>query len=261
MTDSFLTVDGTPIHYRLDGHEGAPVLVLSNSLGTDLSMWDAQIPAFARAFRVLRYDTRGHGQSGRGGEPCTIERLGLDVVGLLDGLAIGRAHCCGISMGGMTGMWLGVHAAHRVAKLALCNTSAHIGPPERWNTRIDAVRAGGMTAIVQAVIGAWFTPEFFAREPAVTGAIRLQLERMSPEGYIAACAAIRDMDQRDAIGAIRAPTLVVTGSRDGATPPAEGRFLAGRIPGARHVELDAAHLSNIEAASGFNEALVSFLLA
>jgi len=201
MTDSFLAIDATPIHYRVDGAAGAPVLVLSNSLGTDLSM------------------------------------------------------------GGMTGMWLGVHAPDRIAKLALCNTAAYIGPSERWDARVGAVRAGGMAAIAQTVIGVWFTPPFLAREPGVTGAIREQLERTSPDRYIAACAAIRDTDLRDAIGAIQAPTLVVAGAHDGSTPPTHGRFLAERIPGARYVELDAAHLSNIEAAPRFNEALVSFLLA
>ena len=259
MADAFLEVDGARIHYRVEGPDTAPVLMLSNSLGTDLTMWDPQIAALARGWRVLRYDTRGHGESSAPPGPYTIERLGRDVLGILDGLAIERAHFCGLSMGGMIGMWLGVNAPARIGKLALCNTAARIGPPERWNTRIEAIRANGMASIARGIMQVWFSPAFHERDPAAIDAIRRKFERIGPDGYIACCEAVRDMDQRDAIAAIRAPTLVIAGSVDGSTPPVEGRFLADRIPGARYVELTAAHLSNIEAAPRFTEALTAFL--
>src|SRR6185369_3871214 len=173
MPDSVLNIGDVALRYRFDGPADAPVLVLSNSLGTDLTMWYPQIPSFARTFRVLRYDTRGHGQSGVGRERCTIERLGGDVLALLDALGIERAHFCGLSMGGATGMWLGVHAPDRIARLALCNTAARIG----------AVRAGGMGAIIEAVIDVWFTRGFAQRDPAAIARIRSQLERCPPDGY------------------------------------------------------------------------------
>jgi 3-oxoadipate enol-lactonase len=254
-----IDVAGAGIHCRFDGAADAPVLVLSNSLGTDLGMWDAQVPELARAFRVLRYDTRGHGASTAAPGPYAIDLLGRDVIGLLDRLGIERAHFCGLSLGGMTGMWLGVHAPARLHRLVLANTAARIGSPETYNARIDQVRAGGMGAVSQAVLARWFTPAFAARHPDRIADMRRMIERTPAEGYAACCAAIRDMDQRDAVAAISAPTLVITGIHDLATPAADGRFLAERIKGATCVELDAAHLSNIEAAPAFTAALLAFL--
>jgi 3-oxoadipate enol-lactonase len=233
--------------------------VLSNSLGTDLAMWDAQMPALLQLFQVLRYDTRGHGRSSVPGAAYAVDRLGRDVLALLDACGLARAHFCGLSMGGMTGMWLGCHAAARVERLALCNTAARIGPPEVWDKRIEAVRGGGMAAITSAVIERWFTPAFRAREPDAVARIVAMLHATPPDGYVAACGAIRDMDQRDRIAAIRARTLVIAGASDQATPAADGRVVAEKIPGARYVELAAAHLSNIEAADDFTAALVDFL--
>ena len=252
-------VDGCGIHCRFDGPAAASVLVLSHSIGTSLSMWDPQIEALAREFRVLRYDSRGHGRSAVTPGPYTIDRLAQDVVGLLDRLRIARAHFCGLSMGGMVGQWLGVHAPERLHKLALCNTAARIGTPEMWNARIEAVRKGGMASISAAVLERWFTPAFIASEPETVAATREVLEATSPDGYVACCAAIRDMDQREAISALRVPTLVIAGAYDGATPPADGRLLAERIRSARYVELEASHLSNIEAAPRFTAALLEFL--
>ena len=257
--DIFLEVDGARIHCRLDGGRGAPVLVLSNSLGTDLALWDPQINTLARTYRVLRYDTRGHGKSTATPGPCSIERLGRDVVGILDQLAIDRVHFCGLSLGGMTGMWLGIHAPRRLQRLVLANTAAHIGPPDNWNARIEKVRAGGMSAISQAVLERWFTPAFMTGHPAELASIRRMMESTPAEGYIACCAAVRDMDQRDAIAAIGVPTLIIAGTFDVATPVAAGRFLADHIEGAEYTELAAAHLSNIEAAPAFTHALRAFL--
>ena len=252
-------VDGAGMHYREDGQADTPVLVLSNSLGTDLTMWEPQVADFSRRFRVVRYDTRGHGASAVTPGPYTIEQLGRDALGLLDGLGISRAHFCGLSMGGMIGMWLAVHAPERLDRLVLCNTAALLGPREMWDARIAAVESGGMAAIAPAGLARWFTEPALRRPHAMVEAMRRVLLATSPEGYSACCAAIRDMDQRDAIAAVRAPTLVITGTRDVATPPADGQFLAQRIPGAHYVELDAAHLSNIEAADQFSDAVLSFL--
>ena len=255
----FADLADVSLHYQFDGDPAAPVLMLSNSLGTDLGMWSPQMGVLTQSFRVLRYDTRGHGQSNVPPGPYTVAQLGRDVLGLLDALEIPRAHFCGLSMGGVTGMWLGVHAPQRVGSLALCNTAAKIGTPDIWNARIDAVRAGGMDAIVPAVLGRWFTPAFLAQASPELAAVRAGLESTPPDGYVACCAAVRDMDQRDAIAGIRAPTLVIAGTHDLATPPGDGRFVAQRIPDARYVELPASHLSNIEAAGGFNAALTGFL--
>ena len=260
--DHFIEVDGASIHCRIDGADGgddAPVLVLSNSLGTDLAMWNPQIDALRRTFRVVRYDTRGHGTSTVTPGPYAVERLGRDVVGVLDGLGVGRAHFCGLSLGGITGMWLGIHAPDRLRRLVLANTAARIGPPDNWNARIDKVKTGGMAAISSAVLDRWFTPAFMAAHPAKMAAMRKMMESTPAEGYVACCAAVRDMDQRDAIAAIRAPTLVIAGTQDVATPAADGRFLANQIKGAKYVELDAAHISNIEAAPAFTDALLAFL--
>jgi 3-oxoadipate enol-lactonase len=251
--------EGARIHYRFDGDEGGPVVMFSNSLGTNLSMWDAQAPALAARFRVLRYDTRGHGQSSVTPGPYRIMQLGPDVVRLLDELEIERAHFCGLSMGGMTGMWLGVYAAPRIERLVLCNTAAKIGTPDIWNARIEAVRQGGMAAVAGAVIQRWFTPEFIARAPDAIERTRQMILSTPPEGYIANCAAIRDMDQRETISRISASTFVITGAKDTVTTPSDARYIVERVACAQYAELDAAHLSNIEAAERFTQRLVQFL--
>jgi len=247
------------LEYRVDGRPDAPLLVLSNSLGTTMDMWEPQMPALLASFRVLRYDARGHGRSSVPPGPYTIAQMGEDVLALLRQVEARRGHFCGLSMGGMVGMWLGVHAPALVDRLALCNTAARIGPPEAWNQRIARIHEGGMAAITEAVLARWFTPEFIASgAPAVAMARRMLLEA-SPEGYTAACAAVRDMDQRDDVGRIGAATLVVAGARDLVCTPADHRDLAERIDGARYVELDAHHISNLERPVEFTRALVDFL--
>lgn len=255
----FIEADSAAIHYRLDGRAGAPVLVLSHSLGTTLAMWDPQIPPLTGRFRVLRYDSRGHGESAVTPGPYTIERLARDVLVLLNGLGIERAHFCGLSMGGMVGMWLGAHAPERLERLVLCNTAARIGPPEIWDTRIENVRKNGMNPIATPVLGRWFTPAFHERMPGAIEGMRRMLIETSVEGYVGSCAAIRDADLGEALSRIRARTLVIAGTHDAATPPADGRFLAERIQGARYVELAAAHLSNIEAPERFTAEMTAFL--
>jgi 3-oxoadipate enol-lactonase len=255
----FIEHDGARFHYRFDGPAGAPLLVFSNSLGTNLSMWDTQVAALGARFRILRYDTRGHGQSSVTPGPYSITQLGRDVVALLDSLEIERADFCGLSMGGMTGMWLGVYAAGRLRKLVLSNTAAQIGTAEIWNARIDAVRQGGMAAVAESILRRWYTPAFLARSPADVERTRQMILSTAPEGYIANCAAIRDMDQRETISRITAPTLVIAGANDPITTPEDAHFIAGRIPGAKCEELDAAHLSNIEVSEAYTGALLQFL--
>jgi 3-oxoadipate enol-lactonase len=257
----FAEIKGFRTHYTLAGAAGAPVLVFSNSLGTNLSMWNPQLPVFEKHFRVLRYDTRGHGQSSVTAGPYSIEQLGNDVLALLDILHLERVHFCGLSMGGMIGMWLGMNAPERLNKLALCNTGAKIGTVEGWKTRIETVRKGGMKPVAAGVIERWFTPAFRAKAPEEIAAIQDILENTNAEGYVANCAAVRDFDAREAISAIRVPTLVIAGEQDPATPPADGRFLAEKINGARYVELSAAHLSNIEDRDRFNQEVSVFLNA
>jgi 3-oxoadipate enol-lactonase len=247
------------IHYALEGPSGAPALVFSNSLGTNYSMWDPQVAVFRKQLRVLRYDTRGHGQSSLTAGPYTIEQLGKDVIALLDALDLDRVHFCGLSMGGMIGMWLGVNAPERLHKLALCNTGAKIGTPEAWNARIEAVKKNGMKSVATAVVDRWFTPAFRQKAPATIANTLKMLEGTNPDGYAACCAAVRDFDFREQLCNIRIPALVISGTHDPATPPADGRFLAQHIPGARYVELNAAHLSNLEDQDRFNNELVSFL--
>jgi 3-oxoadipate enol-lactonase len=253
------------IHYALSGgsapgaHPNAPVLVLSNSLGTNFSMWDAQLPDFGKHFSVLRYDTRGHGQSTVAPGPYTFDQLGGDVVALLDTLKIESADFCGLSMGGMTGLWLGLHAAHRFRKLIVCSASAKFGTADGWDKRIAAVRQGGMKSVASQVVQRWYTPEFRASAPATTHATLQVLEATPAEGYLACCAALRDSDLRESIKAIRTPTLILSGAKDPVSPPADGQYLANAIPGAQYRELNAAHLSNVEAPADFSREVLRFL--
>lgn len=255
----FLEAGELRIHYALSGRENAPVVVLSNSLGTNFSMWDPQVPALELEFRLLRYDQRGHGLTSVTPAPYTNEMLGRDVLRLLDSLKLEKVSFCGLSMGGMTGMWLGLHAPERIRKLVLSNTAAKIGTAETWNPRIETIRKSGMKAIAPGVVERWYTPEFRGNSPEAAAATLRMLESTSLEGYVGCCEAIRDADQRDAISAIRLPTLVIAGAKDPATPPASGRFIADRIPGAQYVELPATHLSNIEAPTQFTSELIRFL--
>jgi 3-oxoadipate enol-lactonase len=247
------------IHYELEGQSGSSVLVFSNSLGTNYSMWDPQAREFRRKLRVLRYDTRGCGQSSLTPGPYSIEQLAKDVLALLDALDFDRVHFCGLSMGGMIGMWLGVSAPERLNKLVLCNTAARIGTPDTWNARIDTVQKSGMKSIAPAVVERWFSPAFHQNAPATISSTQKMIEESNPDGYSACCAAVRDFDFREQVSRIRVPALVVAGALDPATPPADGRFLAHQIPGARYVELNAAHLSNIEDQDRFNNEVAAFL--
>jgi 3-oxoadipate enol-lactonase len=257
----FLELKDAGIHYEFSGHDDAPVLVFSNSLGTDLAMWDPQVEALSQDFHILRYDTRGHGRSAVTSGPYTMDQLADDVIGLLDKLGVERVHFCGLSMGGMIGMSLALRVPHRLHRIVLCSTAAKIGSPETWNTRIQTVCQRGMPALVGGVLERWYTLAFRAASPEAVEITRRTLLHTSAEGYIACCAAIRDADLREAIAGVHLPTLIISGVHDPVTTPADGHFMAERIAGSRYVELPAAHLSNIEASAAFTMELAAFLKA
>ncbi|HUZ66934.1 MAG TPA: 3-oxoadipate enol-lactonase [Beijerinckiaceae bacterium] len=254
-----MNIGGETFNVKVEGPENAPALMLSNSLGANLHMWDDQAAAFARSFRLIRYDSRGHGASVANPGPYSIERLGRDALAILDALGVAKAHWVGLSKGGMVGQWLLANAGERFGRAVLANTAAHYADPSSWNARIAAVRANGMTALAPSVIERWFTPEFLEREPAAVERVAAMLRATPAEGYAACCAAIRDMDLREDDRRIKNPVLVIVGARDLATPPAHGQDIAARIAGAKLVELEAAHLSNIEQPEAFTRAALSFL--
>jgi 3-oxoadipate enol-lactonase len=255
----YADVAGARLHYRFDGPADRPVLVLSHSLGTDMTMWDDVLPAFIRQYRVLRHDMRGHGKSSVPPGPYTMADLGGDVLALLDVLSLQRCYFCGLSIGGMIGMWLGVHAPERVDKIILANTAARIGTDEIWNQRIERVLTAGMESIADETLQRWFTPQFREAMTARVEAMRKTLTAMSAEGYANCCAAIRDMDLTDGLRLIETPSLVVAGALDPVTTPSAGRFLAQNMQRASYVELQAAHISAVEQAGEFSRAALGFL--
>lgn len=256
-----ITLRGVRFHYRLDGSADGTPLVLSNSLSANLHMWDAQLPSLvAGGWRVLRYDNRGHGASEAVPGPYSIEMLADDLVGLMDAVGFERAHFCGLSMGGMVGQVCGVRHAARMLSLTLCDTAAWMGPPELWAERMAAVAQGGMAALVDGTVNRWITPAGQARLPDAVAAIRAMILATTPSGYLGCCAAIRDMDLREAIRHIELPTHVIVGADDPGTPVSAAEFIQQRIPGsALTVIPDAAHLANIEQPAAFTAALVGFL--
>lgn len=255
------TDDGCRLAFSIDGHPGAAALVLSNSLGTDRTLWDRQIETYADRFRVLRYDTRGHGESDAPAGGYTMEQLGKDVLSLMDAAGMASAHVCGVSIGGMTALWLGLYAPERVSRLVLANTAARIGSVEIWNERIRIATTDGVTALADAAMTRWFTPAFHASEPKTVARFRAIMSGVPAAGYVGCSVALRDADFRGVAANVRAKCLVVTGTHDPATPPEDGAWLAKTIPAATLVELDAAHISNVERASEFTDSVCAFLLA
>ncbi len=256
----FVSVNNARLFYRFEGRLDAPVLVLSHSIGTDLGMWAPQAADLLPHFRILRYDTRGHGASDALSGKYSIELLGRDVLGLVDALGIKQFAFCGLSLGGAIGQWLGIHSADRLTHLILANTSPQFGPPSNWESRIKMISEGGMKSIVDMVMGRFFSPEALARNDVYAGAVRLVLLATDPIGYTGCCAALRDVDNRELLRQIRVPTLVIAGDRDVSSPwEGHGEILAREIPGARGVRLPAAHLSNLERPRSFTAALRDFL--
>lgn len=261
VVNHFTTDDGCRIAFRMDGPETAPVLLLSNSLGTDMAMWDPQLQAFSRQFRVLRYDSRGHGRSDSPAGGYSMDRLGRDALQLLDHLGIESVHFCGLSKGGMVGQWLGVRAPERIKRLILANTSAYMGPPANWQMRIQGVLQEGMEPLAAASLKRWFTDGFPEREPEAIRPIEQMLLACNPTGYAGCCAAIRDMDMRPTARLITPPTLVIAGAQDPSTSVAEGQWLVDKMTDGRLVVLEAAHLSNVEQPEAFSHAALDFLSA
>ena len=254
-----IQADGCPIHVEVDGPEQAPVLMLSNSLGTDLTMWDDQVGPFTRQFRLVRYDRRGHGKSGVPEGPYTMERLGKDALAILDGLGIRRVNWCGLSMGGMVGMWLGANAPERIERLVLTNTSSYFADKTMWNDRLRFVREKGLAAMAGANMERWFTRGFREREPATIQAMIEMFVATPLEGYIACGEAVRDMDHRSLLPRVCVPTLVVIGRHDPATTPEAGQYVHAHIPGAELAVLEAAHISNVEQPEQFTQTVLGFL--
>ncbi|MBO9353215.1 3-oxoadipate enol-lactonase [Bordetella petrii] len=256
---SYADLGQVRLYYVIDGPADAPVLVLSNSLGTCADMWARQVPALSRHFRVLRYDTRGHGKSSVPAGEYSFAQLAGDVAELLDHLDISQADFCGLSMGGPTGLQLALDHPQRVRRLVLSNTAARIGSAESWSARIEAVSQSGLETLAPALVERWLSAGFRAADPGLTQVLVDMLRRTSNDGYSANCAALRDADLRGRLGEIKAPTLVIAGTQDPATTPQNGRDLAAGIAGARYVELDTSHISNWEQPEAYTRAVADFL--
>jgi len=254
-----IDADGCLLNISVEGRDGGPTVMLSNSLGTTLQMWEPQMRALTQLFRVIRYDRRGHGKSSAPPGPYSIERFGRDVIAILDDLNIDKVHWCGLSMGGMVGQWLGANAPERLGKIVLANTTCHYPDPTNWQNRIKAVREGGIAAVADTIIAGWLTADFREREPQIAERLKAMLSATPVEGYLASCEALSTLDLRDQLPNIKNPTLVIAGRHDMSTPIAAGELIRSNIPGASLTILDAAHLSNIEQPHAFTDAVVGFL--
>jgi 3-oxoadipate enol-lactonase len=250
------------LRHRFDGPEDAPVLVMSNSLGATCAMWDDQVQALSERFRLLRYDQRGHGASPVPNGPYTIADLGNDVLALLDRLELERVSFCGLSLGGMTGMWVASEAPERIDRLVLCCTTAYFPPRETWDERAATVRAEGLAPLLDATIERWLPERFREAHPETAERLRAMVRMTPREGYAGCCEAIREMDLRGALGRIEAPTLVIAGEEDPSTPPDRAREIVAAVPNAR-LELlaGAAHLANVARPEAFSRAILEHLEA
>jgi 3-oxoadipate enol-lactonase len=264
MGTMIVEANGIRMNYELSGAQDAATVVLSHSLGCRLDMWEAQVPVLGDRFRVLRYDTRGHGGTEAPDGPYTMALLGEDALALLDALGIPEVHWIGLSMGGMIGQYIALNHAHRFKSMVLCDTAAAM-PEENqplWDERIRTARQHGMGALVEATMERWFTGSFLDRHPPEVDRIREQLLSTPVAGYIGCSEAIRHIDFLDGLGQVRLPTLVMVGAEDPATPVEAARAIQERIPSAGLVVLpSSAHLTNVEQSEAFNSALLQFLKA
>jgi len=251
--------NGCPLNVEIAGPERGPTLMLCNSLGTDLHMWDPQLHAFSQIFRLIRYDRRGHGKSGVTKGPYNMETLARDALAIMNGLGVQKVSWCGLSMGGMVGQWLGANAPDRIERLVLSNTHYYYPMKDFWHDRIKTVSEKGLPAIVKGNMERWFTQEFREREPEVIAHMTDTFLKTPVEGYLACCAAVRDMDHRELLAQIKAPTLVIGGRSDLATPLEAAIHIQKHIPGASLTVLEAAHISNVEQASAFTGEVLGFL--
>lgn len=254
-----IDADGCPIRVEVEGPDGAPALMLSNSLGTDLSMWNPQAKAFAEKFRLIRYDRRGHGRSGAPKGPYSMERLGRDALAVLDALKIEKTHWCGLSMGGMVGQWLGANAPQRMGRMILSNTACYYADKDIWNGRVKLLREKGLPAVVGGTMERWFTPGFRARAPQTIASMSEILLKTPLEGYIGCCEAIAAMDHREMLAKIKAPVLIIAGKVDPATTVEHAEFIRDRVAGSKLTVLDAAHISNVEQPDIYTKTVLDFL--
>ena len=257
--DQFATTPAGTLRYRVDGPADATALLMSNSLGTTLDLWDAQVEEWSRTYRVIRYDTRGHGKSSVPPGDYTIDELGRDAIAVLDAAGATTAHVCGISLGGLTAMWLGVNAPDRVNALIVANTAAKVGTAERWTERVAKLRSEGMGAMADLARTNWFTEGFRREHPDVVQRYHTMVASCPPDGYAGCCAALRDADLREDIKRIRARTLVIGGDQDPSTPLSGSEEIQRSIAGAQLVVFPCAHLSNVEKAKEFSHEGAAFL--
>lgn len=255
----FIDLPSHRAHYRIDGREGAPWLTFCNSLGTDLQMWDPQVAALSDDYRILRYDRRGHGQSGTPAGLYSIDDLGGDVLGLWDALGIERSHFCGLSIGGLTGQWLGLNAGQRLQRLAVCATAAKIGSSESWAERVALVQAQGVAPLAEATRLRWFTPAFVDRQPQLVDAIIATFLETTAQGYAGCCNAVGGADFRGRLGAIAVPLLAIAGDDDPVCPPSDLQAIAGAAANGRFDQVHGRHICNLESPQAFNEILRGFL--
>ena len=251
--------DGCPLNYQVEGPSNAPALVLCNSLGTNLHMWDAQSAEWAKHFRLVRYDRRGHGQSGAPKGPYSMDMLGRDALAVADAAGARKFNWCGLSMGGMVGQWLGANAPDRVIRLVLSNTHYYYADKQPWHDRMKFAEQNGLEKLSGPQMERWFTQSFRERSPDGVAKVVKMFTATPLDGFLGCCAAVRDMDFRASTPKITAPTMVINGAQDPATLPAYGEEIAKMIKGSRIVSLDAAHLSNIEQPKAYTEAVLKFL--
>jgi 3-oxoadipate enol-lactonase len=256
----FTTGDGCQIAYRFDGDEDKPVLVLSNSIATTLHMWDEQVEELSKHFRVLRYDFRGHGSSSPTIGAYSLDRLGRDVIELLDGLHIEQVHFCGLSLGGMVGQWLGVHHPARIDRLVLCNTSSYLGPADQWDGMIvSALQAENLPEFADMFMKNWFPAHMLEEKNETVAKFRNMVLSTHPEGLAGCWAAVRDMDLRRTVALISNPTLVIGGKNDTVTLPSHSELISATIPNSELVLLPVVHMSNVEQPTEFLSILLQFL--
>lgn len=257
---SRIVANGISVNYALEGPSGAPVIMLSNSFVTDFGMWDLQIPAFTRKYRVLRYDARGHGDSAASPPPYSMDLLVADALALLDALDIERTHFVGLSMGGMIGQVLAARHADRVLSVTLSDTACRLPPESAWDERIKLAMAEGARAFMRPMAERWLTPAYYAQHPEIVEKLGAMIAKTSVDGLVGCAHAIKKMDLSPILPQIKVPTLIVVGEKDVGTPLSAAEFLHGEIKGSKLVVIrDAGHLPNIEQTAIFDRTVLDFI--